>query len=505
MSNSVRATMVNAEVMYWNEVKNGKAFHITERESLVANKKKIEAVEGGLYDKKIGSLIDTDAPIKDCACECQNLSGNFYEGQICPICNTQVVKSYLPNIEKFGWIDLEDHYVINPEAYELITSIITESKLHKIIKVNYEKSLTVEGNIIKNGKLTKSTQFDSIGLSQFRKRFEEIIMFFAERKGKIAEAQQLIKWKNRIFTSKILVYSSTLRPLLKSSKRNSADYDPINKAYAVIATSADILRRNKNRISDIAVPSILFTIQTTWVKLERMIIKTKISGKKKLTRGQILGGAFSWSSRMVVVPLLNEHYGMNNVVISYKAFLELYTFEIINILLNGYSGHTKFFNMSPFEIVNYIELAKYANEVDKDLYDVCKYLINHHEDGLWLIISRPPIMDIGSCEVLQIVDIIKSATTNCLMFPITSLESKNGDFDGDTFSCYSPKEKMIVDALREGISPKKLILDRTGYRLFDSKYGLYPEAGISLFNFVRNDDFAYEQGDEVNEEFMQIN
>lgn len=430
-NNSVRATMVNLEAVYYTALKQGEVVHITERKSLIANKKKgIEAVEGGLYDERLGSLTDIDVEIKDCSCKCQNLVGNFYEGQICPICNTKVEKNYLPNIEKFGWIDLGNNYVINPEAYELISTVITESKLQKILKENLEKTLDVEGNKIKPTKRTKSTQYDGIGLVEFKKHFEEILMFYAQKRNKIAEAEQLIKWKNRVFTSKIPVYSSALRPTIKSSKRNHTDYDPINKHYAVMATEADLLRRYRNTIAaESSLLSILFNIQITWVKLERTIIKTKTSGKKRLVRLQILGGNMSWSSRMVVIPFLDMNkFGMNNVIIGYKPFLELYTFEIVNVLINGYSGHSKFQNMTPFEIVNYVERAKYANYLDQDLYEACTYLIENHEDGLWIVSNRPPIMEIGSCEIFKIVGIIKSATANCMMFPITSLNGKNGGF-----------------------------------------------------------------------------
>lgn len=74
----------------------------------------------------------------------------------------------------------------------------------------------------------------------------------------------------------------------------------------------------------------------------------------------------------------------------------------------------------------------------------------------------------------------------------------------DTLSCYSPKEKMVVEALKNGISPKKLILDRTGENLFNKKYGLYPEVGVSFYNFIRNDDFNYVEGTEADEEFYKI-
>ena len=72
----------------------------------------------------------------------------------------------------------------------------------------------------------------------------------------------------------------------------------------------------------------------------------------------------------------------------------------------------------------------------------------------------------------------------------------------DGYSCYSPKEKMVVKAFIEGISPRKLILDRTGEKLFNDKYGIYPEAGVSLYNFTRDDDIIVEE--ENNNELFHI-
>ena len=421
-----RAIMVNADAQYYYELEHKQAVKIIKRESLSFSKKVVEAVEGGIYTKEVGSLIDIDAEIKDCACECQNLKGNFFEGQICPICNTVVSKVFLPNLEKMGWIDLENFYVINPEAYALITTVIPKSKLQKIINIDYSKTLTVEGNIIKPDKITKSNQFDNIGLVQFRKHFDKIIRYFAIRKKKEADGEYLISIKNRIFTSKIMVYSSYLRPILISSKRKQTDYDPINKAYSVIATNADILKRNKDRVSKISIPSILSTIQNTLNDLYKTVINTKLKGKKKITRAQIGGGKMSWSARMVIVPLVDHNFSINSIVISYKAFLELYSLEIINILINNYYPSMKFSQMTPFEIVGYVNMAKYSNVVYEDLYEVMIKMINEHQDGLWCLVSRPPILDLGSGQALRVVDVIKDANSVCMFVPLTSLTSWNG-------------------------------------------------------------------------------
>ena len=441
MRNSVIPVLVNLEACYYRELAtNPDIFHITKRKSLFANKKKgVEAVEGGLYDKKIGDLTNIDKEIQDFSCECQNLIGRFYEGQLCPICNTIVSKTYLPNIEKFGWIDLGDHSVINPEAYELISSIISESRLIKILKEDLEKKLDVEGNKLTHNtkSISKSNLYENIGLIEFKKYFKEIILFYAKKKDKLEDAEKLIKWKNRIFTSKIPVYSTALRPIVNSISKNQTDYDKINKYYSKIATNADILKKYKNTIAeDSLLLATLFDIQQSWVALERFIIKNKLSGKTGLIRSKILGGNMSWCSRMVVIPFLDvDKFGMDHIIIGYKSFLEMYTFEIINILINGYSGYTKFAKMMPFEVVNYIKKAKYFNYVDEDIYNACKYLIDNHKDGLWILSARYPIMEIGSCEVFKIVDVIKSAKTNTMKFSTLSLTVKNGDFDGAFMDC----------------------------------------------------------------------
>lgn len=438
-----RAIMVNSDAQYYKEVEKKKVVKIIQRESITINKKEIVATEGGIYSKELGSIVDIDADIRDCSCECQNYKGNFYEGLTCPICNTKVEKVFLPDLEKMGWIDLDEHYIINPEAYAMISTIIPKSKLQKILSIDYSKSLTVEGNIIKDRKITKATQYDNIGIMQFRKHFDDIIRYFASKKKKEEEAEFLIKMKNRAFSSKIMVYSSYLRPLLISSSKKQTDYDPINKCYSVIATNADILKRNKNRVSEISNPSILYNIQETLNELYELVIRTKISGKNKITRSQIGGGRMSWSSRLVIVPNLDMNQDMDSVKMSYKAFLELYSFEIINILIHGYYPSPKFAQMTPFEVIGYVNRAKYANVVYEDLYSVIQILINTHQDGLWCLIERAPILNIGSAQMLKVTEVIKDATANSLYIPITSIESQNGDWIKTSRSPISKSRELL--------------------------------------------------------------
>ena len=57
----------------------------------------------------------------------------------------------------------------------------------------------------------------------------------------------------------------------------------------------------------------------------------------------------------------------------------------------------------------------------------------------------------------------------------------------------SLKEKQIQNAFYNGLRPSKLILDRTGSKLFNAKFGIYSEVGVSVFNFLRDNDYDYEE------------
>lgn len=82
-------------------------------------------------------------------------------------------------------------------------------------------------------------------------------------------------------------------------------------------------------------------------------------------------------------------------------------------------------------MIGYVNRAKYANVVYEDLYSVIQMLINTHEDGLWCLIERAPILNIGSAQMLRVTEVIKDATANSLYVPITSIEVRTAILMGN--------------------------------------------------------------------------
>jgi DNA-directed RNA polymerase beta' subunit len=229
--------------------------------------------------------------------------------------------------------------------------------------------------------------------------------------------------------------------------------------------------------------NVLWDIQISLNEIYVLNIRSKLSGKDKLIRGSILGNRMNFSSRMVIRSFVGPYSGMGKVEISYKAFLELNILEIINALMRGY-GNPSFVTMTVYEVMEYIRRCQYKNEIDDNVWDIMQLFLKKRPYNP-LLVNRPPTMDLGSIQYFDIVRIIPNAHDKTLGMPLSSLISMNADFDGDTLSAYAPKEKMIIEAFMKGLSPKRLIIDRTGgSQYYNANFGLIKDELTTLFSFL---------------------
>ena len=190
---------------------------------------------------------------------------------------------------------------------------------------------------------------------------------------------------------------------------------------------------------------------------------------------------------MVITANTGENYGIDHIVISYKAFLELYIYEIMNCFKRGIATDY-FVNKTLYEIAEWLEVEKYSNRIHPAIYQVMKWLIENNKDGLYCLVNRPPTMDIGSLQMLRVVDVLPNAREYHMEVPLTSLIAWNADFDGDTLSLYSIKEKNIVDAFNKGFNPKSLIVNKvSGYKVYNPAFGLPKDLAMFLYSFVPNE------------------
>jgi DNA-directed RNA polymerase beta' subunit len=477
------------EERYKKEAENGNLVQINSTISI--NKQSIQPVDGGIYSKELGELPDTDKDIREFSCDCGYLHARFYNGMVCNKCNTVCRSQYGADIIRVGWIDISPFYIITPNAYELVAKVIGIKNLSKIL--NYEFVIDIDGNVssaaiderTKNGNIKPQIAFSNIGMMQFKENFETIIAYYANlRKNFDDDAKYLIENKNGVFSSKIPVSSIYLRPTFTSAKKRSVSYDKINAKYVKILSNAALLRRVlKKEVEYKRALNVIFDIQTSLNELYVLTIRSKLSGKNKLIRGAILGNRMNFSSRMVIRSFVGPYSGMGKVEISYKAFLELHILEIINALMSGL-GSSHFTTMTVYEVMNYIRRCQYKEEIDPYIWDIIQLFIAKRPCNP-LLINRPPTMDLGSIQFFDIVRVMPNANDKTLGLPLSSLIGMNADFDGDNLSVFSPKEKCIIEACMKGLSPTRLIIDRTGsQRYYNPNFGLIKDELTTLVSFL---------------------
>ena len=415
-------------------------------------KEEMKANNDSLFDSRFNIPVETDNKIIEYSCDCERLIGRYNEGQICPECHTVVEIKYSIELLRRGWIDLEEYKIIVPAMYNKIRAFIGRKKLEEMILLN----TTIVG--IDPHKLDPSNPFKGIGLIEFERRYIEILEFFKPSSNRPELFEILIERKNIAFSSKIYVMSSAHRPAFISSKNKTFNYHNINALFVKILTDLNLIKRGR-RTGRKAV-EVIGNIQHYLMEIHDLAI-VKLNGKDKLIRNYVISGKLWYSSRMVIISETSTA-GIDCVRMSYKGFLGMFELEIMNAMLRGY-GNSEFAKMTTAECRMYLTRKKYSNEIDECIFAIIQALINNRkDDGIWVIIDRNPSFDLGSLQCFKISDVFRDARKNVLTIPHNSLAEFNGDFDGDVLNVYSPKERCVVDAFKEGFRPSKLILDRSG-------------------------------------------
>lgn len=453
------------------------------------DKNSMQGMDGGIFSPSFGPTINIDTHMHEYSCNCGNIVGKFHKGEICPNpeCESEVIERFGADIERFGWIELGDFYVINPGAFAMLEKIIGVKTLERIL--DYKISIDLDGQI-KETDISPKNPFSNIGMIDFRKRFKEIIMFYTNIRNREERAKIILSNMDKIFVNVIAVLNPSLRPAFVStnsggnnSNRNKLHFDEINRSYTGIVSNVNILKKRADQGKKAVLP-LLYSIQKELKDIYNLVIKSKISKKTGVIRSKIVGGRMRFSSRMIIVSRTDEKSKMDEISVSYKVFIELYRLEIINCLLRGYGG-PRFKNMTFYEVDDFINEALSADIIYQEIWQVQNILVQHKKPGLYCILNRNPTIDLGSIQVVRISEITKDPHNLTMGISLSILDPFTADFDGDVLNLFSLKEDQVMRAFVEGFNPRNLILDRTGgENHFNSSFGLFKDLMLNSFSMV---------------------
>lgn len=154
--------------------------------------------------------------------------------------------------------------------------------------------------------------------------FEEIIRDCAP-KTEEEEANILIQNKDAVFTSKIPIYSTTFRPVTKTSE--TLFYPKINKYFMMLVAT---YCKMGNMVLPMEIRQTLNTIQNYYVDACEYLIKSEMSKKEGFVRAQIVGGTFSFSARGVVI--LDISLRADEIDIPFNMALTAYHYRMTHML-----------------------------------------------------------------------------------------------------------------------------------------------------------------------------
>lgn len=390
-------------------------------------------------DKLINSSKFTDCEYR---CDCGAFIGQDLIGQICPRCKTEIALHSL-NFRYTGWIDLGEHHIIQFEYYNMLKRvlgnlmlrfILGDYKSDKVIKYSendpvYEEKKTEKKSGRPNtdslsqiiDKIPKSKHiYQGIGFDEFYNRFEEIITSCGKKDD--PEVQILLDNKNAVFTRKIPIYSTTYRPVTKTSE--TLFYPKINKLFTMIEATRIKL---DNMVLDIERIHALNAIQNYYIEACEHLIKSEMSKKDGFIRAQIVGGTFSFSGRGVII--LDISLRGDEIDVPFNMVLTAYHYKMTHMLAVRY-------HMTLEQAYLFIQTYKY----DPIVLDMLDEII---AQGQWVFILREPTNNLASIVLAKIRGYKMNDDT--ISLPPEPLAGLNADFDGDALNACFLNAELVKE------------------------------------------------------------
>lgn len=412
--------------------------------------------DDSLFSKRIFGDMDS---LEEYSCECGKTHGKFYEGKVCDKCG-DTVKFVGLNINKNGWIDLSlakyengvvveegnGFHIIEYIAYSQLEKIIGREHLRNII--HSRNTITITGDVddsevVAIREEAPENKYYFLGIEKFYEMYNEVLDYYYTLGNRHNEKlYDFLKDRDEVFTDKIPVISIILRPAMRTA--DGLKLDEINIRYQNILKNLEMLR-DPNMLP-IVRDTTIEMIQAEYMLLSEDIMEN-IKSKAGVIRNQICGTRINFSARNIISPA-KAGYKIDEIVLPYLTFLELYRFEIINILKTTEGCSFK-------EAEN--EWFKAKLKFNEKVYKIMQKIIKDNEIGV--LLNRNPTISYGSILYLRVAGVKKDYADITMSISNLILTPLAGDYDGDVLNLISIKDKTTREIFKKIFSPIHLIID----------------------------------------------
>ena len=395
-------------------------------------------------------------PIKTATCACSQYYGRSMLGETCQTCGVDITHSserrrrfakiVLPfpvlnpimfhliiKAGKTKFKTLIDNMILNPQVHGICWD--QESETYQVLKRAFkERESDEEANI----EIPEGTVFYPVVIG-----LKDLIQAECDRRKETEPLWQLINDNmEKFYINNIMVPPPEFRPVSKN--RDAQMRDEINRYLNTILNFS--LTMSTNVLDDDSSEGI-FEISSR--NLHRHVydyynyIFSKLSKKKGLIRGSILGKRLDFSGRAVIVP--DPTLTLEECSIPYLMALELFKIEVANMLLE--KRVVKRYDSAIALIEETIRKQDY------ELFDIATEAIN----GSYVILNRQPTLHrmgmLGFKVKVNKDSVIRIHPLIC--------EPYNADFDGDAMAIYRPLYDDAIDECKSKLMVTQNLLSPT--------------------------------------------
>ena len=317
------------------------------------------------------------------SCECGNLTGNFYEGNVCKLCKTVVQTNFSKELKFRLWLEIPEFAppILHPVAYAILSRWLGNVKREPLLDIllNIDSELPADLKPILGQ-----------GYMYFYNNFDDIIQYFLEQypkrnPGVRKRSQDILEfiqtYRNQLFVRHLPILNQALHLMTASGSMMYSD-DTIKHILKVkIDLSMMIDIYNNGNFNDKFVNQQMWEIHQAFIQYTKAILDDKLLQKPGHIRRNIIAARMHCTARCVIVPI-KEAVLADEIFIPWRVGVTALSLELINVLMNRYG-----LSMPMAKIK--VDKALYT--YDKEIDDIFKVLIAEcRYKGLPVLMGRNP-------------------------------------------------------------------------------------------------------------------
>lgn len=453
------------------DIAKGIGFFITESQGV----KKIMKSDNSIMSSKYGMGYDDMTPFGDVyKCKCGHTTMKLNEGTICDVCHTKV-EFVSNNFETVGWIKIKDpFFVIQPNMYMKLKSFIGNKFVDMLefkVEVN-EDGFISERTPKKEEDKKKNNPFYGIGMLEFRRRFDEILEYYYNKKKKDRKKMDLyddiMQNYKKIFCHSVPVYTLLLRPVHCS--KNVFTFEGNNAAFNIMAGLAKKMNNDKifSRGRERAMNELLYKFQSKYMDDIYKDLEKQIAQKKGHIRS-VNGGRYNFTGRNVIIP--DPKLAIDEIILPYTSLVELLGLTIVNILTKTYS---------PCDA--YAIWDRSRRQFDPSIYKIIQSILASGYVGI--ILNRNPSISPASIIQMRVTGVTPD-DSYAARVPLEILKSMGADFDGDTLNVMLIVNKEFLISTAKMFNPRLTMQLSSNDGMFNEAMQLQTDTVICLNSFTQ--------------------